>query len=235
MYKKLSIIIPVYNEEKTISKLLQKVLEVELAGGLEKEIIIINDGSTDNSLHEIRSFEDSDSLFKLISNEHNIGKGASIKSASPYLNGDLVVIQDGDLEYDPAELNLLLEPFLKDHADVVYGSRFLGGKPTRKLYFFHSLGNGFLTFVSNLFNNLNLTDMECCYKMFRKDLFHAMDLKEKRFGFEPEITARISKIKGVRIYEVGVSYYGRTYADGKKIGWRDGIRALYVILRYGLF
>lgn len=234
MYKKLSIIIPVFNEEKTIAKLLQKVHEVELAGGLEKEIIIINDGSSDNTLLEINDYKALNSKCKLISNDQNRGKGASVQLALPYTTGDLVVIQDGDHEYDPAELNLLLDPFLKNHADVVYGSRFLGGKPTRKLYFFHSLGNGFLTFVSNLFNNLNLTDMECCYKMFRKDMLCSIDLTEKRFGFEPEVTAKISKIKGVRIYEVGVSYYGRTYADGKKIRWKDGFRALYVIFRYGL-
>lgn len=235
--EKLSIIIPVYNEENTIIDVLNKVKDVKLINNVSKEIIIVNDCSTDNTHNLISSYleKNPQNSIKYIKHEKNLGKGAAIQTGIKSASGDFLIIQDADLEYDPKEYNLLLKPILDGYADVVYGSRFMGGQPHRILFFWHSIGNKFLTFLSNLFTNLNLTDMETCYKLFRIEVIKSIKLKEKRFGFEPEITAKISKIPGIRIYEVGISYYGRTYQDGKKINWKDGIRAIYCIFKYGIF
>lgn len=235
--QKLSIIIPAYNEARTIHLILDKVKDVELRGGLAKEIIIVNDCSSDETVASVQRYmaQNPDMPIVLHSHEENQGKGAALHTGIKLATGDILIIQDADLEYDPEEYNLLLRPMLDGVADVVYGSRFMGGNPHRILFFWHSLGNKFLTFVSNMFTNLNLTDMETCYKMFRTPIIQNLDLKEKRFGFEPEVTAKISRIPRIRIYEVGISYYGRTYEEGKKIGWRDGFRALYCMLKYGLF
>ncbi len=236
-FVKLSIIIPCYNEEKTVHLILEKVRQVELMQGIKKEIIIVNDCSSDKTSEAIenyfRSYPGID--FTLYNHEVNKGKGAAIHTGISKASGQYLIIQDADLEYDPNEYNLLLKPVLDGFADIVYGSRFLGGNPHRILFFWHSLGNKFLTFLSNAFTNLNLTDMETCYKLFRTDIIQKINLKEKRFGFEPEVTARIARVKGVRIYEVGISYYGRTYEEGKKIGWKDGFRAIWCILKYNLF
>lgn len=234
--KKLSIIIPAYNEARTIHLILDKIKAVNLIDGLDKEIIIVNDCSTDSTEESIKEYISLNPELKIVSLKHpfNMGKGAAIHSGIKEANGEFLIIQDADLEYDPQEYNVLLNPVLNGFADVVYGSRFMGGNPHRILFFWHSIGNKFLTFFSNMLTNLNLTDMETCYKMFKTDLIKGLNFKEKRFGFEPEVTARISKIKGIRIYEVGISYYGRTYAEGKKIGWKDGFRAIYCILRYNL-
>lgn len=234
---KLSIVIPAYNEGKTIHFILNKIKAVSLLQNIEKEIIIVNDCSKDNTEQAIQDYrsQNQDLNIQYLAHETNKGKGAAIHTGIAYASGDWVVIQDADLEYDPEEFNILLKPLLMGVADVVYGSRFMGGRPHRILFYWHSIGNRFLTRLSNMFTNLNLTDMETCYKMMKREIFQSLSLKEKRFGFEPEVTAKIARIKGIRIYEVGISYYGRTYEEGKKIGWKDGFRAIYCILKYGLF
>lgn len=237
MAQKLSIVIPAYNEEKTIHLILDRIKAVQLVNNIEKELIITNDCSKDDTEGAILRYIQSNPELNIQYYKHEVnqGKGAALHTGIKHATGDYVVIQDADLEYDPQEYNILLKPFLEGFADVVYGSRFMGGKPHRILFFWHSIGNKFLTFISNMFTNLNLTDMETCYKLFRRDIIQSLDLKEKRFGFEPEVTAKISRIPKIRIYEVGISYYGRTYEEGKKIGWRDGVRAIYCILKYNLF
>ena len=234
--KTLSIIIPVFNECKTILLLLDKINDVKLQGNISKDIIIINDGSSDNTNDIIVKYISENRFLniRLIQHETNKGKGAAIHTGINLAIGEFLIIQDADLEYDPEEYNILLNPILKGKADVVYGSRFIGGNPHRILFFWHSIGNKFLTFLSNVFTNLNLTDMESCYKVFDSGLIKNIKLKEKRFGFEPEVTAKISRIPDIRIYEVGISYYGRTYSEGKKINWKDGFRAIYCIIKYGL-
>ncbi|MDF9799698.1 glycosyltransferase involved in cell wall biosynthesis [Catalinimonas alkaloidigena] len=234
--KTLSIIIPAYNEASTISYTLERVRNVSLINETQKEIIVVNDCSLDDTAKVIEKFSEShdDMDIKLISHSKNQGKGAAIHTGIKCATGDFVVIQDADVEYDPKEFNILLQPVLDGHADVVYGSRFMGGNAHRILFFWHSLGNSILTFISNMFTNLNLTDMETGYKLFRKEHIQSLSLNEKRFGFEPEVTAKISRIPGIRIYEVGISYYGRTYAEGKKINWKDGFRAIYCIFKYNV-
>lgn len=233
----LSIIIPAYNEEKTIHLILNKVKAVNLVGDFQKELIVVNDCSKDKTAVVLDEYckQNSELAIRIIHHEINKGKGAALHTGIREAKGDYLIIQDADLEYDPEEYNLLLKPVFHANADVVYGSRFMGSKPHRILFFWHSLGNKFLTFLSNMFTNLNLTDMETCYKMFRSEIIKNITLKETRFGFEPEVTAKIARIPGIRIYEVGISYYGRTYEEGKKIGWKDGFRAIYCILKYGLF
>ena len=234
---KLSIVIPAYNEAETIYEVLQKVLDVELHQGFQKEILLVNDCSTDRMEEVIHEFiaSNTGAEIKYFKHELNQGKGAAIHTGIKAATGSYIIIQDADLEYDPSEYRILLEPIIKGSADVVFGSRFIGGKPHRILFFWHTIGNKLLTFTSNLFSNLNLTDMETCYKLFRADIIKSIHLNEKRFGFEPEVTQKIARIKGIRIYEVGISYYGRTYEEGKKINWKDGFRALFCILKYGLF
>jgi glycosyltransferase involved in cell wall biosynthesis len=216
---------------------LDKVKEVQLAGGIQKEIIIVNDCSKDDTEEAVHRYHAANPEVNIqyFKHEVNKGKGAALHTGIKLATGDIVMIQDADLEYDPQEYNILIKPIADGFADVVYGSRFMGGKPHRILFFWHTIGNKFLTFLSNSMTNLNLTDMETCYKVFKRDIVQSLDLKENRFGFEPEVTAKISRIPKIRIYEVGISYYGRTYEEGKKIGWKDGFRAIYCILKYNLF
>lgn len=229
---KLSIIIPTFNEEKTIILILDKIKNVQIP--IKKEIIIVDDCSKDSTEKMLLEYIKQNFMdIQYIKHPKNLGKGASLHTGIKHATGDFLIIQDADLEYDPQEYSILLAPLINGLADVVYGSRFVGDKPHRVLFFWHYIGNKLLTFLSNMFNNLNLTDMETCYKLFKTEIIKNIVLKEKRFGFEPEITAKIAKIKGIRIYEVGISYYGRTYQEGKKISWKDGFRAIYCILKYG--
>ena len=236
-FSQLSIVIPAYNEEATIHLILDKVKAVQLNGGLTKEIIIVNDCSKDDTEGAIKTYMANNPSLEISYYKHEVnkGKGAALHTGIEKAKGELIVIQDADLEYDPEEYNLLLKPVLEGQADIVYGSRFMGGNPHRVLFFWHTIGNKFLTFLSNIFSNLNLTDMETCYKLFKTEIIQGVSLQEKRFGFEPEVTQKVARIKNVRIYEVGISYYGRTYEEGKKIGAKDGFRAIYCILKYGLF
>lgn len=234
--KTLSIVIPAFNEEKTIVKILDKIKGAELPINWDKEILITNDCSTDSTELAIKEYMDKNSEMDISYFKHykNKGKGSALHTSIEHAKGDYIIIQDADLEYNPEEYSVMLKPVIDGYADVVYGSRFLGGKPHRILFFWHSIGNKFLTFLSNMFTNLNLTDMETCYKLFRRDIIQSLDLKEKRFGFEPEVTSKISRISKIRIYEVGISYYGRTFEEGKKINWKDGVHAIYCILKYGM-
>lgn len=235
--KKLSIIIPAYNEAATIHLILDRIKAVVLVHGIQKELIIVNDCSTDGTEQAIQAYSRQNPELNIcyVKHEVNKGKGAALHTGIAKASGEFLIIQDADLEYDPNEYNELLTPVIKGAADVVYGSRFMGSKPHRILFFWHTVGNKFLTTLSNMFSNLNLTDMETCYKLFNTEMVKSLQLKEKRFGFEPEVTAKIARIPKVRIYEVGISYYGRTYEEGKKIGWKDGFRAIYCILKYGVF
>jgi glycosyltransferase involved in cell wall biosynthesis len=232
----LSVIIPAFDEENTVTLVLDRVTGLELEG-TRLEVVVVNDGSSDGTAGVVEEYIDAHSAqnVRLVNQPRNLGKGAAIRKGIEEASGDFLVIQDADLEYDPREFRVLLRPILEGRADVVYGSRFMGSNPHRILFFWHSLGNRFLTFLSNMFNNLNLTDMETCYKMFRSEIIKKIPLHENRFGFEPEVTAKIARIPGIRIYEVGISYYGRTYHEGKKINWTDGFRAIYCIIKYGLF
>ena len=234
---KLSIIVPVYNEEKTIKIVLESLKKLELINKIKKEIIVVNDFSNDKTESILNDFIKENKEHKIIhlSHKKNLGKGAALNTGLKNFTGDVVVFQDADLEYDPNEFNELLIPLIRGYANVVYGSRFKGSKPHRILFFWHTIGNVILTFLSNMFSNLNLSDMETCYKMFAKDIIKDITIKENRFGIEPEITAKIAKLKNLKLYEVGISYYGRTYEEGKKIGLKDAFRAFYCILRYNLF
>jgi len=229
---KLSVVIPCYNEIKTIREILEQIHAVELHG-LDKEIVIVDDGSQDGTRDYLKTLKDTPGV-QVIFQPVNRGKGAALRTGFQNATGDIIVVQDADLEYDPKEYPKLLKPILDGRADVVFGSRFAGGESHRVLYFWHSVGNKFLTLMSNVFTNLNLSDMEVCYKVFKRDILDQIELQENRFGFEPEFTAKIARL-GCVVYEAGISYYGRSYADGKKINWKDGVRAIYVILKYGLF
>ncbi len=234
---KLSIIIPAYNEGPTIGNICEKVRRAGLIAGIEKEVVVVNDASSDNTEAAVFQYRENhpDLSISYLRHDVNRGKGAALRTGIQGATGDFIIVQDADLEYDPEEYNLLLKPVLDGFADVVFGSRFAGGKPHRILFFWHTIGNRLLTILSNMFTNLNLSDMETCYKLFRAELIKSIDLRESRFGFEPEVTAKIARIPNVRIYEVGISYYGRTYREGKKINWKDGCKALYCIVRYNLF
>ena len=227
----LGVLVPAYDEEATIGDLLGRLLAVP---GID-EVVVVDDGSTDATADVVEGLAARDARLRLVRQPENAGKTAAIQRAIDEATSDILIVQDADLEYDPSEFGDLVAPLLSDKADVVYGSRFMGGKPHRILFFWHSIGNKFLTFLSNAFTNLNLTDMETCYKLFRAEALKNLDLRENRFGFEPEVTSKVARIPGIRIYEVGISYYGRTYAEGKKINWRDGFRAIYCILKYNLF
>ncbi len=233
----LSIVIPAYNEGRTIHLILDRVKAVSLRDNIAKEVIIVNDCSKDNTEEAIQAYMGNNPELNIQYYKHEVnqGKGAALHTGIQKATGDFVIIQDADLEYDPNEYNILLQPILDGFADVVYGSRFMGGNPHRILFFWHSIGNKMLTFLSNMFTNLNLTDMETCYKLFRREIIQGIQLKEKRFGFEPEVTAKVARVPKIRIYEVGISYYGRTYEEGKKIGWKDGFRAIWCILKYNFF
>lgn len=236
-FKKLSIIIPAYNEARTIKIILQKVLDVVLLENIEKEILVVDDASKDNTYNEVEQFikESNASNIRLLKHEINQGKGAALHTGIKNATGEYTIVQDADLEYDPEEINILINTVLKSDADVVYGSRFVGGRSHRLLFFVHTIGNKLLTFLCNMFSNLNMSDMETCYKLIRTSIIQNIPLEEKRFGFEPEVTIKLSKIPKIKIYEVGISYYGRTYEEGKKINWKDGVRAIYCILKYGFF